>query len=203
MASSRPQTISAAAFNRVELFDDDVGLRPLVATDAPALFRLIDADRGRLGQWLPWVDETRTEADSVRFIADAGEERQRRRSLVLGIFILGELSGTIGLHYIEWFDRSAELGYWIRRDREGKGYVGRAARTLLEFAFTAAGLNRIVIRCAIGNERSRRVAERLAFRCEGVLREAHFVRGRYLDQHLFALLRREFSTATGAVPGPS
>lgn len=201
MATARPQVVSAAAFNRVEVVDGPVTLRPLAAADAPALFRLIDGDRERLGRWLPWVDETRTEGDSGRFIADAAEERQRRRSLVLGIFVEAALAGTIGLHYIEWFDRCAEVGYWITRDREGQGYVGRATRAVLRFAFGTAGLNRIVIRCALGNDRSRRVAERLGFRCEGVLREAHYVRGRYLDQHLFALLRREFEPQTGAGPG--
>ena len=197
MAPVRPQAISAAAFNRVQLTDRELDLRPLVAADAPALFELIDGERERLGQWLPWVDETRTESDSARFIADAAEERQRRRSLVLGIFVGTSLAGTIGLHYIEWFDRSAELGYWITGAREGQGWVTRAARAVLGFAFAPAGLNRIVIRCAIGNERSRRVAERLGFRCEGTLREAHYVRGRYLDQHLFALLSREFDATGG------
>ena len=201
MATARPQAVSAAAFNRVEIVDGAVALRPLAADDAPALFRLIDGDRERLGRWLPWVDETRTESDSGRFIADAAEERQRRRSLVLGIFVDGALAGTIGLHYIEWFDRCAEVGYWITRDREGQGYVGCATRAVLRFAFSTAGLNRIVIRCALGNDRSRRVAERLGFRCEGVLREAHYVRGRYLDQHLFALLRREFEPQTDAGRG--
>ena len=194
MAPARPQAISAAAFNRVEIVDGPLTLRPLEPGDAAALFRLIDGDRDRLGQWLPWVDETRSEGDSARFVADAAEERQRRRSLVLGMFLDATLAGTIGLHYIEWFDRCAEVGYWIARDREGQGHVVRAARAVLGFAFGTAGLNRIVIRCAIGNERSQRVAERLGFRREGVLREAHYVRGRYLDQHLYALLRREFES---------
>jgi len=167
-------------------------LRPLAVSDAGALFRLIDGDRERLGRWLPWVEETRSERDSVRFIADATEERRRRRSLVLGIFVAGALDGTIGLHYVEWFDRTAELGYWITAPEEGRGHVTRAARLVLAFAFGPAGLNRIVLRCAVGNERSRAVAERLGFSREGLLREAHRVGGVFLDQHLYAMLRREF-----------
>jgi ribosomal-protein-serine acetyltransferase len=73
------------ALDDLEIRDGEVVLRPLGLGDAPALFRLIDADRDRLGRWLPWVAETRTEADTVRFIADAAEERRRRRTLVLGI----------------------------------------------------------------------------------------------------------------------
>jgi ribosomal-protein-serine acetyltransferase len=100
------------------------------------------------------------------------------------------------LHYVEWFDRSAELGYWIAAEVEGRGYVSRAARLVLAFAFGPAALHRIVLRCAVGNERSRSVAERLGFTQEGLLREAHRVGGRFLDQHLYAMLRRELAPGT-------
>ena len=109
-----------------------------------------------------------------------------------GAFVIdGTLGGTLGLHYVDWFDRSAEIGYWIASCREGRGYVTRAARRMIEVAFDTVGLHRLVIRCAIDNARSRRVAERLGFRREGLLREAQWVGGRFLDQHLFALLRGE------------
>jgi ribosomal-protein-serine acetyltransferase len=183
---------SISPFDGVDVREDDLVLRTLDAADAPALFRLIDADRDRLGRWLPWVEETRTESDTARFIADAADERRRRRSLVLGILVDDALAGTLGLHYLDWFDRSAELGYWVASHLEGRGYVTRAARRTLALAFGSAGLHRVVIRCALDNERSRRVAERLGFRVEGLLREAQWVGGRFLDQHLFALLRREF-----------
>lgn len=182
---------AVSPFERVEIRDAEIDLRPLVPTDAPLLFRLIDVDRPRLAAWLPWVEETRTERDSARFITDAAEERRLRRSLVLGLFVQGGLAGTIGLHYLEWYDRSAELGYWIGAHLEGRGHVRRAARAFLGFAFGTVALHRVVVRCAVGNERSQRVAERLGFRREGLLREAHRVGGRYIDQHLYALLRSE------------
>lgn len=191
MGTSRAWDTPAFPFERVDLSDRELWLRPLLAADASALFRLIDAERGRLGRWLPWVEETRTERDSARFIADATEERRRRRSLVLATCVEGVIVGTIGLHYVEWFDRSAELGYWIASGSEGRGLVTRAARALLTFAFGTVGLHRVVVRCAVGNERSARVAERLGMRREGLLREAHYVGGRFLDQHLYALLRHE------------
>ncbi len=195
-ASTRATARSASPFETIEIRDGELVLRTLESADAPALFRLIDADRARLGRWLPWVEETRTEEDTVRFIADAADERRRRRSLVVGILVDGTLAGTLGLHYLDWFDRSAELGYWIAAPLEGRGYVTRAARCMLEVAFGTAGLHRVVIRCAIDNARSRRVAERLGFRVEGLLREAQWVGGRFLDQHLLALLRHEMAPRT-------
>src|SRR5947209_1146194 len=108
----------ASPFERIDICDGELRLRPPVATDAPALFALIEGNRARLGSWLPWVEDTRSEADSARFIGDAADERHRRRSLVLGIFVEGALAGTVGLHYVDWFDRVAELGYWIAAHAE-------------------------------------------------------------------------------------
>src|SRR5437868_4913479 len=105
-------------------------------------------------------DDDDDEDDDEECIADAADERRRRRSLVLGIAVDGVLCGTLGLHYVDWFDRSAEIGYWIASDREGRGYVTRAVRCMLDVAFGAAGLHRVVIRCAVEEVRSRRVAER-------------------------------------------
>lgn len=191
MGTSRAWETPAFPFERVDIRDRELWLRPLLAADAFALFRLIDAERARLGRWLPWVEETRTERDSARFIADATEERRRRRSLVLAMCVEGAIVGTIGLHYVEWFDRSAELGYWIGSRVEGQGYVTRAARLVFDFAFGTVGLHRIVVRCAVGNDRSARVAERLGMQREGLLREAHYVGGRFLDQQLYSILRPE------------
>ena len=190
-AHSRAFVPSLSPFDGVELRDGDLVLRTLDSRDVSALFTVIDADRERLGRFLPWVEETRTEGDTLRFIDDAADERRRRRSLVLGIVVDGALRGTIGLHYVDWFDRSAEIGYWIASPLEGRGYVTRATQQLLGLAFGAAGLHRLVIRCAIDNARSRRVAERLGFRVEGLLREAQWVSGRFVDQHLLSLLRTD------------
>lgn len=191
MGTSRAWEAPAFPFERVDIRDRELWLRPLLAADAFALFRLIDGERARLGRWLPWVEETRTERDSARFIADATEERRRRRSLVLAMCVEGAIVGTIGLHYVEWFDRSAELGYWVGSRVEGRGYVTRAARLVFDFAFGTVGLHRIVVRCAVGNDRSARVAERLGMQREGLLREAHYVGGRFLDQQLYSILRPE------------
>jgi len=64
----------------------------------------------------------------------------------------------------------------------------RAVRVLTEHALFAWELNRIEIRAAVENSRSRAIPERLGFHPEGTLREAERVGGRYLDLALYAML---------------
>lgn len=54
-------------------------------------------------------------------------------------------------------------------------------------------LNRIELRCAAGNEPSKRVAERLGFALEGVLRQDEYLHDLFVDQHVYGLLAIDFT----------
>ena len=61
-------------------------------------------------------------------------------------------------------DDEAELGYWLGVPYWGRGIVPEAARELLRHAFADLGLERVWCGHFIGNEKSRRVQEKLGFR---------------------------------------
>ena len=60
-------------------------LRLIRPEDAPALFALIDANRTRLREWLPWVDATKKRADTEKYIATALRENAASRAFTCGI----------------------------------------------------------------------------------------------------------------------
>ena len=49
--------------------DGEIELRLTVEAHAEALFRLTDSEREHLRRWLPWVDSTRTVADTRAYVA--------------------------------------------------------------------------------------------------------------------------------------
>ena len=62
------------------------------------------------------------------------------------------------------------IGYWVRRQFEGQGLVTEAVGAITRFAFETLRAQRVEIRTDDRNDRSWRVAERLGYRLEGVLR---------------------------------
>ena len=88
---------------------------------------------------------------------------------------------------VDWNVPRFEIGYWVRRRFEGQGYVTEAADAIARFAFGALGARRVEIRMDDRNERSWRVAERLGFRLEGVLRNESREGGGLRDTRIYAV----------------
>lgn len=75
--------------------------------------------------------------------------------------------GSIGLHFncdLAKEDDECELGYWLGVPYWGRGIVPKAAREMLRHAFEDLGLARVWCGCFEGNEKSKRVQEKLGFR---------------------------------------
>lgn len=152
--------------------------------DANELYALTEKNRARLREWLPWADGVKGPEDTLRFLRATRGERDRQFCLRVD----GRIAGCVGLHAIERTHGTAFVGYWITGELEGRGFVTKAVRAVVEHAFKDLGLHRVEIRCAVGNARSRAVPERLGFRQEGLLRGAELVLGRRLDVALYARL---------------
>jgi ribosomal-protein-serine acetyltransferase len=56
-------------------------------------------------------------------------------------------------------------------------------------------LNRVELRAAEENRRSRAIPEHLGFRRDGTLREAELVGGRYLDSVVYSMLAADWHSA--------
>jgi RimJ/RimL family protein N-acetyltransferase len=86
-----------------------------------------------------------------------------------------------------------EIGYWCRKGFTGRGYITEAVRGLTVFAFEILKANRVEIRCDQRNVRSRKVAERLGFKLEGILRNERVAVDRRLENIcIYAMIPEDF-----------
>jgi RimJ/RimL family protein N-acetyltransferase len=101
--------------------------------------------------------------------------------------------GSIGATWNESRD-VAEIGYWLRADARGRGVTTAAVRLIVAWAL-AAGAARVQLRAAVGNDASRRVAEKAGFQLDGVLRSAYWNPrlDRRVDWAMYSLLPGELA----------
>lgn len=173
-------------------------LRPVRTEDAEELFALVDANRERLREWLPWVDATRQVADSRAFLAAAVGQAARGDATQFALVVDGRIGGVVGFHAIDRRLRSTAIGYWLGAAYEGQGLVTLAVVSLLDLAFGECALARIEIRAAPGNQRSRAIPERLGFHEERVVRRAEWLGDRWVDHVVYGITADEWRARQAA-----
>jgi len=92
---------------------------------------------------------------------------------------------------------SSTKDVWLRmiigdKSSWGKNYAGEALRSVLEWLFYELNIHRVTLGTYVTNKRAIKFFEKLGFRREGVIREAHFIDGKYHDIISFGLLKQEF-----------
>lgn len=109
-------------------------------------------------------------------------ERPERRAHALG---RGRFVGMIDLHSFDTSTSRCQLGYVADVAMQGRGLMREAVQAVMDQA-EALGMGRFEVWCDTRNVRSIRLAERLGFEREGVLRAAVQLDGRSVDQMILA-----------------
>ncbi|MGG0656415.1 GNAT family N-acetyltransferase [Rummeliibacillus pycnus] len=171
---------------------DDLLLRPVNPEDANALFSLTDSDREYLREWLPWVDGTKTNEDTINYIAFSQKGEKDGTLLNLSIVWNGEVVGITGFNNIDRTNRVATIGYWLGSEYQGNGIMTRAVHALTDFAFKQLFMNKVEIRAAVENKKSRSIPERLKYTQEGTLRSNEWLYDHYVDHAVYGILADEW-----------
>lgn len=100
-------------------------------------------------------------------------------------------SGAIDLRLNSPDPRVAEVGYMTSPWARGRGYMPAALRAVCEFGFDSLDLERIEWKAHVGNDASRRVAEKVGFGIEGILRSDIAVRGERVDSWYGAIVKAD------------
>lgn len=179
--------------------NDDTELRPIEPRYAEELFSLVDRNREHLRKWLPFVDGTKTSADTLAFIKNSLRDHAEKGDQICCIWHKNKLTGNIGLHMRNQSGRCAEIGYWLGKEFEGKGLVTMACRAIIDYAFRELGCNRIQIRVEPANTRSRAIPVRLGFTYEGTLRQVDWCYDRPVDHEMHSLLREEWEKQSALI----
>ena len=97
--------------------------------------------------------------------------------------------------------RSAHVGYWMDEARAGHGYIPEALVAVCRFAFDELDLHRLQVSIVPRNARSRRVVEKLEFRCEGLAERYLEIAGVWEDHLRYAVTAEEWCVRRAELVG--
>jgi [ribosomal protein S5]-alanine N-acetyltransferase len=174
------------------LQDGRVGLRPPRLRDATTWSSLRLRNEAWLSPWEPTSSEPWGVRHSVASWPSAlGSLRRLARAGVLLPFMItwdDQLVGQLTVNnVVRGALRSAQIGYWVDEGHANRGITTTAVALATDHCFGPVGLHRVEVDIRPENGRSRRVAEKLGFREEGLYVRYLDIDGGWRDHVTYAL----------------
>lgn len=171
-------------------------IRPYGADDLDALFAIQSrADVARYLYWEPReLAQTRAGLDK-RIRESRLDDEGQALTLAVVRRDTGVLAGEVNLFWLSREHRLGEIGYVFHPDHGGNGLATEAAREMLRLGFEGLGLHRVIGRLDGRNEASARLLERLGMRREAHHVKNEFVKGRWADEVVYAILDEEWKAS--------
>jgi RimJ/RimL family protein N-acetyltransferase len=166
-------------------------LRPLTADDAKEFFAYrSDAETNKFQGWIP---QTLDEVEA--FIAKTAKQINVPNSWFQYAVIEKKalkLIGDIGLHFLGPENKQLELGCTLNKMHQNQGYATEALTRVIDYVFNDLKKHRIMASVDPDNTNSIQLVERIGFRKEAHFVESLYIKGRWADDLIYALLYRDW-----------
>lgn len=174
---------------------DNIILRPFRAEDADTLWNSLGS---------PVIDKlTGTHATFTRDQIDAYIARQiandddERAAFIIALPDDSRALGEVVINDIDHDNHSANIRIALfAEDDLGKGYGTTAMRLMVDYGFRQLKLHRISLGVYAFNPRAIHVYEKIGFKQEGVLRDALYWEGEYVDEIIMSILAHEWQVSS-------
>lgn len=162
-------------------------LNSFIIQDAEEIFKIRSDDR--VTKYLDRdnhksVEESRSMVQSII----KSYEDKTGISWIIREKISSEIVGYIGYWNLIRENVRAEIGYALKPEYWGKGYMSEALLKVIEFGFNEFKLHSIIGNVNPQNKRSIKLLEKYGFKKEAHFREDYLYNGKYLDSEIYCLL---------------
>ncbi|MFH1213341.1 MAG: GNAT family protein [Candidatus Neomarinimicrobiota bacterium] len=181
----------------IELSTPRLIIRPICKADAESVFGYrSDSVTNKYQGWIP-----QTIDDVVNFIEKRVSPTFNIQGTWFQLVIIKKedhvLIGDIGLHFFDPENQQVEIGFSIDKNHQKQGYATEAVSEIIRFLFQDLDKHRIMASIDPGNINSIKLVGKLGLRQEAHFKESIFQNGAWLDDLVYAILRKEWN---GGVP---
>ncbi|MEI8271933.1 MAG: GNAT family protein [Paludibacter sp.] len=170
--------------------DQNIRLKEIGFEHLRPIFKTIDSQRDYLAEWLPFVELTLDISYTNQFIENY--LNSDKINLTFAITYQKQFAGIIGLKDTDLDNQKTEIGYWLSVNQQSHGIITNSCKTLIDYVFQSMNINRIQIKAATENLKSRAIPERLGFTFEGIERDAELHTRGFVDLAIYGLLKNDW-----------
>ena len=164
-------------------------LRPIEKQDAQAVFEYrSDAITNKYqGSFHNELKETE---EFIEKCADVFNQADSWFQMV--IILKNEIIGDMGIHFIDDEGKQVELGITLNKKFHNQGFANEAMTGIIDHLFNKLDKHRIIGSLDPANTSSIKLLKKLNFRQEAHFKESLFLNGIWVDDIVFALLKKEW-----------
>jgi len=141
-----------------------------------------------------WFTPINTKDDALSIINCYKKEFENKEEITWGVARKND-NKIIGYCNLGSFDDDSirsEIGYGFNREEWNKGYATEAIKVLVKFGFEVMSFNRIEATVTLGNDASIKALKKANFVQEGVFRERTIMKGKFEDDVILAILKKDY-----------
>lgn len=177
----------------VAIRTERLDLAPLTGDDAPRVYEYRALPEvARYQAWVPTsLDEVRRFTErlhSVRFDTPGTWYQFGMRLRGSGLLV-----GDLGVNFPAGEPRQAEMGFTLAPEHQRQGYATEAVRAVLGHLFGVLGKHRVFASVDPRNAASVALLRRVGMRQEAHLRQSLWLKGEWVDDLVFAILKSEWA----------
>ncbi len=170
----------------------EISLSYINVNDAEIIFNLVNENREYLREWLPWLDNTMSIKDTIKFINSCIIGYKNKDNLTFSIKYKNNIIGIISYNKIDYSSKEASIGYWISSKFEGKSIVSNSCRVLINYGFNELNLESIIISCALNNYKSQIIPKKLNFKEKIIVKNKEWLYDKFVDHIIFSINKNEW-----------
>ena len=167
--------------------DKKIYLRGIYLDDVEYVHQLLVDNREHLDSFLPWLNRLETVEHVRDFVKRARYKNIYEGRWVYVICYEDVIVGMIDFNDGKAHKREIAIGDWLSKECVGKGIMTKAVETVVDYLFGEQSVKKILIKVALGNNKSMGIPARLNFKWEGVDVGGGSLKGEKVDLVIYSL----------------
>ncbi|EAS00982.1 GNAT family acetyltransferase (macronuclear) [Tetrahymena thermophila SB210] len=162
---------------------NEIHLELLDQCHKSTLFQTVVKNRYFINDACDWANHFTDESSSKQFINYFKHRESQGKQFCYAIIQENKLIGCVSIILTKG---QGEIGYWLDKDMNGRGYVTQSANALINLGFAKYNCKEIILKCQQVNLKSSNVALRLGFKFNKTFEETLNVNGKdwVIDEYI-------------------